>query len=70
MSFKQLLELFTVHVAEDMTSTTVANERLMLSSHCSDVVYVSFSYFYKREKDGNNFTPLGYNPAGEYFSQH
>lgn len=66
-----MLELFTVHVAEDITSTTEANERLMRSSHCSDVVaYVSFSYFYKREKDGNNFTPLGYNPAGEYFSQH
>lgn len=44
MTFKQLLELFTEH----MTSTTEANERLMLSSHCSDVVYVSFSYFLQK----------------------
>lgn len=48
MTFKQLLELFTEH----MTSTTEANERLMLSSHCSDVVYVSFSYFTKGRRTG------------------
>lgn len=58
MSFKQLLELFTVHVAEHMTSTTEANERLMLSSHCSDVVYVSFSYFTKGRRTGTTLHPL------------